>query len=304
MPNRSYGPRRRRTARPWQPAFLVVVAALSPPALAQTGPAAETATELEPGGTRPLWEVGIAGFGAWNPDYPAADENSLNGLALPYVIYRGEVFRAGEGGVARGLFIDSERLELDISLDGSFPVDSGDNDDREGMDDLDLLGEIGPQLTLKLLPEAGPHALDLGLPIRAVLSTDFSSAEYQGFVVNPELTYRYESTSRSGPRLFAGLGPIFGFNGLNDYFYEVREGDVQTGRPRYRADDGYLGTELTLGAGIGLTDRMRLFAGAQLGYWQGSANDDSPLFQSSTTLGIGFGLTISLFESERQVRTD
>lgn len=304
MPTCSCGPRRRRTARPCLPTFLILAATVSPQAFAQTGPAAGTATELEPGKSRPLWEVGIAGFGAWNPDYPAADENSLNGLALPYLIYRGEVIRAGEGGGARGLFIDSERLELDISLDGSFPVDSNDNEEREGMDDLDLLGEIGPQLTLKLLPEAGPHALNLGLPFRAVVSTDFSSLEYQGFVVNPELTYQYNSPRRSGPRLFVGLGPIFGFGGLNDYFYEVRGSDVGTGRPRYRADDGYLGTELTLGAGIGLTDQVRLFAGTQLGYWRGSANDDSPLFQSNTTVGVGLGLTISLLESERQVQTD
>ncbi len=32
---------------------------------------------------KPAWEIGVVGGGGWLPDYPAADENHFQGLALP-----------------------------------------------------------------------------------------------------------------------------------------------------------------------------------------------------------------------------
>ena len=34
--------------------------------------------------------AGVVGGGGWLPDYPAADENHFQGIALPYAIYRGD----------------------------------------------------------------------------------------------------------------------------------------------------------------------------------------------------------------------
>ena len=44
---------------------------------------------------KPLWEIGVVGGGGWLPDYPAADQNHLQGLVLPYAIYRGDFLRLG-----------------------------------------------------------------------------------------------------------------------------------------------------------------------------------------------------------------
>jgi outer membrane protein len=100
--------------------------------------------------TKPLWELGVAAGGMYSPDYPAADKNSLHGLALPYVIYRGDLLRLGRDSIAKGVFIDNEYVELNVSLAASFNVNSNDNNARRGMPDLDYLGEIGPQLKIKL----------------------------------------------------------------------------------------------------------------------------------------------------------
>ena len=104
-------------------------------------PAAET--------ERPLLELGLAGAAGWFPDYPAAGQNHWQGIVLPFIAYRGEILRADETGV-RGRFLRGDRVQLDVSLGGALPANSDDNNAREDMPDLDLMGEIGPNLRLIL----------------------------------------------------------------------------------------------------------------------------------------------------------
>jgi outer membrane scaffolding protein for murein synthesis (MipA/OmpV family) len=292
--------------------LLIAVSCLAWPALAEepaTGregdpeSAAEETEQPAPKGLRekPLWEIGAVGGGGWLPDYPAADQNHLNGIALPYAIYRGEIFRVGDGQGPRGLFVDTPWLELNVGLDAAFPVDSDDNDARRGMEDLDFLVEAGPKLIAKLLPEDPANALDLSLAARAVLSTDFKGVAYRGLTLNPAVTYRRKDLLGADLTAIAALGATFGFDGFNDYFYEVEADDVRPGRPRYDADPGYVGSEITLGLSWGVTERVQIFGGTQIGIWKGSANEDSPLYRDDVTYAVGGGLRWSFFASERTV---
>ena len=97
------------------------------------------------GERRPLLEAGVFGGGGWIPDYPAAGQNHLRGLALPYVLYRGEVLRSDDRGV-RGRFYRKDDLEFSLSFGGALGARSRDNRAREGMPNLDYLGEVGPAL--------------------------------------------------------------------------------------------------------------------------------------------------------------
>ena len=305
-------------------AWLLIAALLLPwPALGQEAapdagaePAGESGGEDEAGGgdakkgerprarglrEKPVWEIGVVGGGGWLPDYPAADENHFQGIALPFAIYRGDFFRVGDGGGPRGLFVDVPWLELNVGLDASFPVDSSDNDAREGMDDLDYLLEAGPKLIVKFLYDDPANDIDLSLAARGVISTDFANVRYEGMTLNPALTYRRHDLFGIDLRAVASLGATYGSNGFNDDFYEVRRPDVRPGRPRYRADAGYVGSELTLGLSWGVSERLRLFGGTQIGIWKGAENEDSPLFQQNVTYGVGGGLRWSFFASERKV---
>ncbi len=249
----------------------------------------------------PLWEIGTVAGGGWLPDYPASSQNHVRALALPYAVFRGEVFRLGDRGAARGILYDDDRIEFDLGLDAAFPVDSDDNDAREGMDDLDYLLELGPRIRWRFLPEPDGQELDASLAVRGVVSTDFANWRWQGVTINPALTYRTRPFAGHDLRLVASLGPLWGVDGLNRYFYEVKPRDARPDRPAYRADDGYIGTELSLGATWGPWERLRLFGGVQLGYWKGSANEDSPLWRDELTLSVGGGLRVMLFRSERTV---
>ena len=198
--------------------------------------------------TEPLWEVGAVGGGGWIPDYPASSQNHFRALALPYAVYRGEIFRLGDRGAARGIVYDDQRIEIDLGLDAAFPVDSDDNDAREGMDNLDYLLELGPRVRYRFLPEPDGQELDASLAVRGVISTDFANWRYQGITINPALSYRLRPFAEHDFRLVASLSPFWGVDGLNKYFYEVKPRDERPGRPAYQADNGYIGTELSLGA--------------------------------------------------------
>jgi outer membrane scaffolding protein for murein synthesis (MipA/OmpV family) len=251
--------------------------------------------------TKPLWEIGMVAGGGYLPDYPAADQNHFRGIVLPYAVYRGDFFRVGDRGVARGIFADTDRFELDVGIDAAFPVDSNDNDAREGMDDLDYLLEVGPRLTYYFLPPSHRDDFYVSLATRAVISTDFANWRYQGITVAPRLTYWRNRILDRDFNLAVWVEPLFGFDGLNDYFYEVRPGDARSDRPAYEADDGYIGTELSFGFSYGFSERLRAFGGVQIGYWNHSANDDSPLHRDDTTVGVGGGLRWSIFVSEERV---
>lgn len=254
-------------------------------------------------GTKPLFELGVVGGGAYVPDYPAAGQNHLQGIGLPYVAYRGEFLRAGDRGLVRGRILRGERYEFDISLSGSFPTDSDDNDARFGMPDLDTLAEIGPRLQLTLFRAPRDAKIELELPVRVAFSTDFTDDfDFRGFVFAPELAYQNENFLGGGVELKLSIGSSFATEKLMAYFYEVAPRFATPARPAFSADGGYLGSKLQLLLTKQVNDRVRTFFGLRADFHHGASNDLSPLFRDRTTFTAGIGLVVSLYQSERRVR--
>lgn len=250
-------------------------------------------------GTEPLWEAGIGGGAIYAPDYPGSDEHNANGLAAPYVIYRGDIFRLGDDSIVKGVFLETERFEFDISFGASFDADSDDNDARLGMPDLDFLGEVGPQLTVNLGEYHGGQ-LQLALPVRAVFSTDFSNLDHRGYVFNPQISYDLDEFFESFD-VFLELGATFATEELHDYFYQVEEKYATSSRTTYDAKAGYMGGELVAAFSYRITDRARFFTGVQVSYYGGAANEDSPLLLDEITNSVGAGFVWSLYESDARV---
>lgn len=248
---------------------------------------------------KPLWEIGLTGGGGWVPDYPAADEYHVVGLVLPYAIYRGVIFRAGDDGIARGRFFRHSRLEFDIGLGGSFPTDSSRNSARRGMPDLDLLLEAGPRLKIRLANLTATSYLSLRLAVRPVISVDLSHIGYRGIVFNPQLVYTHLNLFNSKTRFVARLGPVFATERFMDYFYDVEPRFATPQRPAFNAKSGYLGSELTLSALLPLTNRVSVFGAMQVGYYAGATNQHSPLFRDQVNVGVGLGMLWSVFQSKK-----
>ncbi|MDX2418628.1 MAG: MipA/OmpV family protein [Xanthomonadales bacterium] len=254
---------------------------------------------------RPLWEAGVGGFAGIVPDYPAAEQNTFRALAVPYLVYRGDILRVGgeeNRGAVSGRFIRNDRFELDVSLSAAFPVDSGSNRARRDMPDLDFLFGIGPQLIFKLINEPGHRKLNFNLQARSVYSTDFSSLNHRGYVFNPKLNYTHEHVTALDLKVFTSVGPIFATEKLMDYFYEVDPEFVTPSRRAYDADAGYLGSNITLAVSKRFNSRFRLILGTRLGIHHGATNDDSPLFKDKLNLGVFTAFTWSFAQSERPAR--
>jgi len=253
--------------------------------------------------SKPLWELCVVGGGIYTPDYPAADKNSLRSLALPYVVYRGDVFRLGSDSIAKGVFIDNDFTELNVSLEASFNANSDDNAARRGMPDLDYLGEIGPQLKIKFGKLYGGKT-ELQLPVRAVVSTDFSRFDRRRYLFNPRFFYQRQNIFDSGINMNSSIGASFATKELHQYFYGVEPRLATASRPAYEAEGGYLGSTLSVGLSYGITDRVRVYVGGHIGYYGGAANEESPLFRQKVNSSAHVGFTWSLFQSDTRVRSD
>jgi len=247
---------------------------------------------------KPLFEIGIGGGAGYIPDYPAADQNHVQAVALPYVIYRGDVFRADRNGI-QGRLYRSDRVTFEISLEGALGSSADHNRAREGMPDIDLLGEIGPALKINLHRDSDRRdRIDLTLPVRSVFSTDFSRIKYRGLVFAPDVAYSKAGLMLDDDQFRLSMGPIFASSHLMDYFYQVDPQYVRSGRPAYDAKAGYLGLRLHSSLVMPVTERISAFGAVRGELFSGATNDDSPLYKRNINLSVGAGFTFSLYRSD------
>lgn len=246
-----------------------------------------------------LWELGAGLGAAVTPDYPSASGSTARALPIPVVIYRGDFFRLGDGSVASGRLFRNERLELDVSLNGSFDAESDDVGARRGMPDLGFGFEIGPELEITLSdPAQTRRRLKLELPVRAAFSVDDGELNERGYVFSPQLEYEHQFGD-GRYEWSVSLTPTFATEALHDYFFEVAPQFANATRPAFDAGSGYLQTSL----GLGLQRRTKKsFAAIGVRYTalDAGANISSPLFRSHANFSVAAIFIVRLWESERR----
>jgi len=251
----------------------------------------------------PLWEIGIAAAAAGSPDYPGSDRLRPRVLPLPYGIYRGKTLFAGDAQT-RDRFRFSPTVELDLSFGGALPAASSGNPVREGMPDLDLLLELGPQLSILLARPTRSTALTLALPLRAVFSTDFDRVKSRGVLLAPELSYTNGKFASRGWSTRISLGTSFATEALHDYFYEVTPRYARLNRPVFDARGGYLESSLTAVVSRSFMNDISLFTFVRLGTLYQSANAGSPLLTNQANVSFGIGLAYTFLRSDNTVSND
>jgi outer membrane protein len=249
---------------------------------------------------RPLLELGIIGGGGLIPDYPAAERSDPRAVVLPWLIYRGELLQSDERGLRGRLYRDAD-LELTVNFNGALAASSS-GGVREGMPDLEYLGEVGPSLRwVAWRDEARLSRVTLELPVRAAFSTDLSRIRHRGFVFAPEIAFERSSVLNREGRARIGIGPVFASGGLMDYWYRVKPEEARPGRPAYNAEGGYLGLRLQFSYRTPLTERIWLTAGGRVENFSGAANTDSPLFRSDFNVTLVGGISFTLYRTEATV---
>ena len=150
------------------------------------------------------------------------------------------------------------------------------------MPDLDFLFEIGPQVIFHAAKTDFDHwtgHFDLKLRTRAVIGTDFNSFDDRGAIVEPAFVYELKSKRDSRRELQFDIEVLYGSERLNEYFYDVDPIYATAARPAYQAEQGYIGTELGIGMAMPAGPNLLIFAGLDFEFYDGSANQDSPLFK-------------------------
>jgi hypothetical protein len=166
---------------------------------------------------KPLWEAGIGAGVLTFPDYRGSDHRQTYVLPVPYIIYRGEFLKADRNGV-RGIFFNSDRVDLNVSVNASAPVYSTDNPTREGMPDLKPTFEVGPSLDFTLWRSAVQRMkLDLRLPCAPALPSKGSGTRW---VFSPGSIGIADATRAGWCRL--ARGPLYGDQKQHRYYYLSR----------------------------------------------------------------------------------
>jgi outer membrane scaffolding protein for murein synthesis (MipA/OmpV family) len=252
----------------------------------------------------PIWELGVGVGGLNLPAYRGAKGRVSYLIPYPHIIYRGDAVRMDEDGM-RGRLFESDRLNLDLSLAGNIPVPEVHDGAREGMPDLDPVGEFGPTLDIAFLRHGKRHegesSIWLRLPMRAAMSVGDPLIESQGWFFSPylDLSYRKGAT-RSFWKMSLALGPLYASRRYHEYFYKVSKKYETPEREAYQPDGGYSGSRATLSL---VVNSKKWFFGvfARYDWLNGAVFEDSPLVEIKEYFAVGFAVSRIISTSAEKV---
>lgn len=241
-----------------------------------------------------LWTAGLFMVAGSHAAYPGSDHRISKALLLPFITWRGPVFRI-EGASAGLRGFRSPRYEADFSVAGSFG--GGGGEVRQGMPAIGTLVEAGPSLRINLgeLSEVGKRSpWQLLLPLRAVFDVNRDFA-YRGLNFEPRLSY--SQPLGEDWRLSTHAALLVGNRKLNATFYGVDPAYATASRPAYGAQAGLIASRLGVALSRPIGDDFRLGLYAQAESVSGAANADSPLVRRSVDGRVGISLTWTAFRS-------
>lgn len=247
----------------------------------------------------PLWELLVGAGGVVTPAYPGSQDRSSRALVLPYLIYRGEVLRSDQSGIAARL-LRTEAAEFDVGFAASLPARSEDVAARAGMPNLGALVEFGPRLKYKLTQPAPDTGWRIELPLRAVIEVR-SGLRRQGWTLEPKLVYEARD-AHDVWNIDTSASLVLGDAGINDYFYQVQPQFATPARGAYSAKAGLLLVRAGLFAARKLNPDLRVFGFLRYESYANAANRASPLMMKSTGASAGIGLAWTLRRSTRRAR--
>lgn len=247
----------------------------------------------------PKIEVGFGIADLYLPNYPASDNYKNYIIPFPYAYYRGDWIEADRDKGIRSKIFENANVELSISFGGSLPVDSSDNEDREGMEDLDWGYEFGPNL-IYTFPKWGKNELFLQIPLRLVSTTDFGkNTRERGVLFNPRMIVKRKISCSEDCHFEFQLGAQAASKKLHRYFYEVTPKDANASRPLFDPDAGYLGTYFLFKYRVA-NHKWRYGISASWDDYSQNANKNSPLFKTEGSFAISVFWAMKLWDSNNQ----
>jgi len=230
------------------------------------------------------WQLGIGVAYGQLPDYPGASQHQQYMLPFPYFTYRSDKIELNRSE-ARGQLFTAGKLSLNLSLAAALPIDSEDNNARQGMPDLLWLAEIGPTADYQLRQDKDKRSqLLLRLPLRKAIATDVRHWQDAGWRFEPQLRWQQKITNDL--QWTSQLSLNWSDKNYHQYLYGVAPAYVTAERPLYNASSGYSGWRLSNGV---TWQYKRWWLGAFIRYdnLQGVSFAKSPLLQRQHNVSIG-----------------
>ena len=237
------------------------------------------------------WSLGAGVAAGAYPHYPGSRQSATAIAPFPYAEYHSDRIDLDRDGFAAKLF-QSERFTLDLSVNGALPVSANKNDLRSGMDDLELMIELGPQLEITLA--SWSHSiLRFDIPVRANFELTTSHAPKSvGWSSDPRIHFEQNYANWEWE---IDVGALWGSQSYQEVFYTVAAKDVTATRPLYQAKSGLLGWRLSATVERRIGDWIVLGYLRQMDLGQ-AANQGSPLLGQNSYLAGGAAV-IYMFKS-------
>ena len=278
---------------------LLLLASAAPAAVLDDPAAAPPGTTTStPAASSPLWEAGVFSVGGSQQAYPGSRQQVRSVILLPFLVYRGQVVRAEQGGIGVRA-ARSASTEFDIGLSGSFGSAAADHDARRGLPNIGTLVELGPRLKLNLGPAPWGGGFSAALPLRGVFDINHGF-DFRGIAFEPMLAWGDRSALGWGYGVSLGL--VLGNRRLTDTFYGVAPAHATATRPAYTARAGLITTRLAFNLSKRLATDWRFFGYARIDSVAGAANRHSPLVERPTGASAGLGLAWTWLRSDESAR--
>jgi outer membrane protein len=249
---------------------------------------------------RPVYEIGGGAVGTLLPNYPGAKNSTYRYLPFPYFIYRGKTLRADDEGT-RAKIKASEDYEFGISFSLDFPVESSENDAREGMPDLNTILGVGPQIMFRVLKD-NSQKLNMTAAVRGAFAFGDNLESYErGLMFEQSIEYWRYLDKKKKTILLLGLEAEAGTLKYNDYYYTVDQRFKSVNREAYKAEAGLVQTNIYYGLIHNVTSKLSLFGGGFYSDFSNSQNRNSPLLEQDYNAGFFAGFFWLFMESDEKV---
>ncbi len=252
----------------------------------------------------PRWEFGLAAAALRVPAYPSSASSSERQFLVPWFVYRGDKVRL-QGGGAKLIALENQRITIDISIAASLNANSEDAPLREGMPNIDYLLELGPKIDYRIFDQqlaAGQsRKMSWSTALRAAISTDFESVNSRGAVLGTQLRYRHTGLADGKASLSVSLSGAWATEKLLDYFYQVDDAFVLPQRPAFDAGAGFVGAGLRLGLSREINDRWDAYISLGTALHYGAKNRNSPLFERESNFNVFGGVSWKIKSSRATV---
>ncbi len=248
---------------------------------------------------QPLWELGVGLGAARTPAYIGSNEMVQRVLPVPYVIYRGDIFRVDQDGVGARLLRGDNWL-FDLGFAAGLDGNNQDLLARKGMSKLGPTFEVGPRFRWFVAKPTQGELISFNVPLRGVVEIN-GGLKRQGIVLEPTLRYDNDHFFK-GIGLVAQAGVLVGDQKINAHYYSVAPEFATSLRPAYAAKSGLMATKASAVLYKELTPELSVAVFAR---WDGSsnaANTASPLHFKSNAITFGLGATYSFAKSSEMVK--